>query len=197
MRKAVQVLLLLFAIGSLIATGVAFYRIVLASTIHGAPVRFVDATAGAYHIKVAFYNNPINAGDAIPFAIAPTSSTQGLLRYTVTATPGAGVSGSLTQSDISTQQSTPYGTPGSITFVTRGDWTMHIVVNGSAGQGQADIPIIAVAPPVMPAWLAWNIGLLPVYGLLVFWVTQVVRKRVTPITTQSPSEPQLVEMKGV
>jgi len=83
----------------------------------------------------------------------------------------------LTQSDMATQQSTPYGTPGSITFVTRGNWTMHIVVSGSAGRGQADIPITAVAPPAMPTWLAWNIGLLPLYGFLIFWGTQVVRKR--------------------
>lgn len=196
MRKSVQVLLLLFAIGSLIVTGIAFYRIVLASTIHGAPVRFVTTTAGPYAIKVAFYNNPINAGDAIPFAIAPTSGTSGPLRYTVTATPGPGVSGSLTQSDLSPQQSTPYVTPGNITFVTRGDWTLHIVVNGSAGQGQANIPIHAVAPPAIPTWLAWNIGLLPVYGLLVFWLTQVVRKRVNSTPTQLSEERQPVEMKG-
>jgi hypothetical protein len=126
-------------------------------------------------MKVAFYNNPINAGDAIPFALAPASGAKRSLHYTVTATPGPGVSGTLTQSDIDTQQSTPYGTPGSITFVTRGDWTMHLVVNGSAGQGHADIPITAVAPPAIPAWLAWNIGLLPVYGLLVFWIMQIRR----------------------
>ncbi len=198
MRKFIQVFLLLFAISSLIVTGIAFYRIVLASTIHGAPVRFVDATAGPYSLKVAFYNNPINAGDAIPFAIAPTSNTRGTLHYTVTATPGPGVSGTLTQSDISSQQSTPYGTPGSITFVTRGAWTLHITVNGSIGQGQADIPITTVAPPAMPAWLAWNIGLLPVYGLLVFWITQMVRKRTTQITAIQPAfKEQHVEIRGV
>jgi hypothetical protein len=197
MRKSIQVLLLLFAVGSLIVTGIAFYRIVLASTIHGAPVRFVETTAGPYHIKVAFYNNPINAGDIIPFAIAPASGTQGPLNYTVTATPGPGVSGSLTQSDISSQQSTPYGTPGSITFVTRGDWTMHITVNGSIGRGEADIPITAVAPPAIPTWLAWNIGLLPAYGLLVFWITQTIRKRTAQTIAQPADEVQHVEIRGV
>ncbi len=194
MRKAVQVLLLLFAIGALITTGIAFYRIVLVSTIHGAPVRFVNATAGQYQIRVAFYSDTINAGDAIPFAIAPAPGTQGTLSYTVTATPGPGVSGTFTQSDLSPQQQTPYGTPGSITFVTRGNWTMHIIVNG---QGQANIPITAVAPPAIPAWLAWNIGLLPAYGLLVFWIVQATRKRSARNTAQEPDEvPQFVEVKG-
>jgi hypothetical protein len=197
MRRSIQILLLLFTIGSLIVTGIAFYRIVLASTIHGAPVRFVDTTAGPYHLKVAFYNNPINAGDAIPFAIASTTSEQGTLNYTVTATPSSGVSGTLTQSDISPQQKTPYGTPGSITFVTRGDWTMHIAVKGSAGQGQADIPIIAVAPPAMPSWIAWNIGLLPLYGLLVFWIAQMARKRTVQTIPQPANEAQRVEIGGV
>lgn len=182
MRKATQVFLLLFAIGALIATGVAFYRIVLAATIHGAPIRFVDIKAGVYPLKVAFYADPINAGDVIPFAIASTSA-QGKLHYIVTATPGPGVSGSLTQGDINDQQSTPYGTPGSMTFVTRGDWTMHIAVSGPSGQAQADIPIVAASPSVIPAWLAWNIGLLPLYGLLIFWGTQIVRKRHAQIAT--------------
>jgi hypothetical protein len=70
---------------------------------------------------------------------------------------------------------------------------MHIVVNGSAGQGQANIPITAVAPSAIPTWLAWNIGLLPVYGLLAFWITQILRKRAA---TQSPDETAHVEMKG-
>ena len=195
MRKATQVFLLLFAIGALIATGVAFYRIALASAIHGAPVRFVDARAGVYPLKVAFYTDPINAGDVIPFAIASTFSAQGSLHYTVTAIPGPGVSGSLTQSDMNDQQSTPYGTPGSITFVTRGDWTMHIAVSGPAGRGQADIPITAVAPSAIPTWLAWNIGLLPLYGLLIFWGTQIVRKRSVQVATPAAEISPPVKMK--
>jgi hypothetical protein len=65
--------------------------------------------------------------------------------------------------------------PGSITLVTRGSWTLHIVINGPAGRGEAAIPLTAVTLPAMPAWLAWNIGLLPVYGLLLFWVVQTRR----------------------
>lgn len=197
MRKAIQILMFLFAIGALIVTGIAFYRIVLVSTIHGAPVRYVETTAGTYHIKVAFYDDPINAGDAIPFAIAPAAGTQGPLRYTVTATPGPGVSGSLTQSDMATQPSSSAETSGSITFVTRGNWTMHIIVNGSAGQGQANLPISAVAPSAMPTWLAWNIGLLPLYGLLVFWITQSIRKRTVQAALHPSKEKTYVDIQSV
>ncbi len=198
MRKAIQLILCILAVASLIVTGVAFYQIVLASTIHGAPVRFIDAIAGPYHIKVALYNNPINAGDAIPFNIAAAPGTQGSLTYQVTASPGPGVPGSLAQGDVNAQQNTPYGVPGSITLVTRGSWTLNIAVNGPAGQGEAAIPLTAVAPPAMPAWLAWNIGLLPVYGLLIFWVVQTRRKSGKQPEDKSAEQPVSAEMmKGV
>lgn len=172
MRKTIQIVLCLFAVGALVVTGVAFYQIVLASSIHGAPVRFIEAQAGPYPLKLALYNDPINAGDAMPFAIEVAPGMQGPLTYQVTASPGPGVSGSLAQGDINEQQHTSYGVPGSISLVTRGPWTLHIAISGPAGRGEAAIPLTAVAPPAIPAWLAWNIGLLPLYGLLLFWVAQ-------------------------
>jgi hypothetical protein len=175
MRKAIQLVLCLFAVAALVVTGVAFYQIVLASTIHGAPVRIIGAEAGPYPLKLALYNDPINAGDAIPFNIAVAPGTRGPLTYQVTASPGPGVPGSLSQGDVHAQQSTHYGVPGSITLVTRGLWTLNIIITGPAGRGEAEIPLNAVALPAMPVWLAWNIGLLPLYGLLLFWVVQTRR----------------------
>lgn len=175
MRRAIQLMLCVAAVGSLVVTGVAFYQIVLASTIHGAPVRFDNATAGPYALRIALYNDPISAGDAIPFDIAAAPGTQGPLSYQVTATPGPEVPGSVAQGDVNAGQTTPYGVPGSITLVTRGAWTLHIAVRGPAGAGAATLPLVAVAPPAMPGWLAWNIGLLPAYGLLIFWLAQARR----------------------
>ncbi len=175
MRKTIQIILCVLAAISLIVTGAAFYQIVLASTIHGAPVRFIHATAGPYPVTLALYNDTIDAGDLIPFDIAVTSSVQGPLTYQVMASPGPGVPASVAQGDVNARQSTPYGVPGSITLVTRGQWTLSIAISGSAGQGTAEIPLVAVAPPPMPAWLAWNIGLIPAYGLLIFWIAQTRR----------------------
>lgn len=171
-HKAIQFVLCLFAVCALVVTGIAFYRVVLASTIHGAPVRFIHTQAGPYPLTLAWYNEPINAGDVLPFAIAVAPGTPGKLTYQVTASPGPGVPGSLSQGDVDVQQQTPYGVPGSITLVTRGQWMLHITISGPEGLGEAAIPLTAVALPAMPAWLAWNIGLLPVYGLLLFWVLQ-------------------------
>lgn len=172
MRTIIQFVLGLFAVVALIVTGFAFYQIVLASTIHGAPVRYIDAQAGPYALKLALYSDSINAGEVIPFNIAVAPGTQGSLTYQVTARPGHGVPGGLSQGDVNARQSTSYGVPGSITLVTRGQWTLHIAITGPAGQGEAAIPLTAVTLPAIPAWLAWNIGLLPLYGLLLFWVVQ-------------------------
>jgi hypothetical protein len=175
MRKAIQLILFLFAVVSLIVTGIAFYQIVLASSIHGSPVRFIQVQAGPYPIKLALYSDSIQAGVVIPFNIAVAPGTRGPLAYQVTASPGPGVSGSLAQGDVNVQQNTSYDVPGSITLVTRGPWTLHIVISGSLGRGEATIPLMAVTFPAIPTWPAWNIGLLPVYGLLLFWVGQIRR----------------------
>lgn len=176
MRKTLQLFLLVCAIGVLLITAVAYYQIVLASSIHGTPVRFINTTAGPYQLRLALYNDPLPAGDALPFNIAAIG-TQEPLTYTVTATPNAGVAGSVAQGDVNMQQNTPYGVPGSISLVTRGDWTLHIVVNGPAGQGEATVPVTAVAPPAIPVWLAWIIGLLPLAGLVILWSMQWRQKQ--------------------
>ena len=48
MRTSIQLLLFLLALAALVETGVAFYQVVLGSTIHGTPVRFIDTTAGPH-----------------------------------------------------------------------------------------------------------------------------------------------------
>lgn len=156
-------------------TGIAFYQIVLAQSFHGAPVRFVKALAGPYPLTLALYSDSIQAGVVIPFTIAIAPGTQRPLTYQVTASPGPGVPGSLAQGEVNAQQSTPSGVPGSITLITRGPWTLHIVISGSAGRGEAAIPLTAVTYPAISAGVAWIIGLLPLYSLLLFLVVQVRR----------------------
>lgn len=190
MHKATQLVLSLFAVIALIVTGIAFYQTVLAGNIHGAPVRFLQAQAGPYRFTLALYSDSIQAGAVIPFNVAVTPGTPGPLTYQVTASPGPGVSGSLAQGDVNAQQNTPYGVPGSITLVTRGPWTLHIFISGALGRGEAAIPLTAVTYPAIPAWLAWIIGLLPLYGLLLFWIVQT-RRTAKERPTEEPVQPRI------
>lgn len=177
MRKTIQLVLCLYAVVALFVTGIAFYQIVLAESIHGSPVRFIKAQAGPYPFTLALYSDTIQAGVVIPFNIAVAPGTRGKLAYQVTASPSPGVPASLAQGDVNAEPRTPSGVPGSITLVTRGPWTLHIVISGSPGRGEAAILLTAVTFPAIQAWLAWNIGLLPVYGLLLFWIIQRVGAR--------------------
>src|ERR1051326_1899760 len=129
MRTTLQVVLGLFVVVALVATGIAFYQIVLASAIHGAPVRFIKAGANPYSLTLALYSDSINAGEVLPFNIAVAPGQPGPLTYQVTASPGPGVPGSLAQGEVNAQQSTLHGVPGSITLVTRGQWMLQIAIS--------------------------------------------------------------------
>jgi hypothetical protein len=65
---------------------------------------------------------------------------------------------------------------GDAEITVQGTWWLVIVVTGSAGQGEATVPIVATAPPAIPTWLGWLIGGIPLYALLAFLLTQRGRK---------------------
>jgi len=74
------------------------------------------------------------------------------------------------------------GIQGAAEITVKGPWTLHVTVNGAAGQGVANIPITAVALPPIPVWLGWSIGFVPFYVLCVFFVMQLSRDKKTEQT---------------
>src|SRR5215472_9240957 len=68
------------------------------------------------------------------------------------------------------------GVQGNAEITVQGLWNLDIVVTGSAGRGEASVPITATAPPALPTWLGWVIGGIPLYGLFVFLLLQRGRK---------------------
>src|SRR5262249_8205183 len=159
--------------------GVAFLfltiEIVLsvAATTHGStPARVVRVNAGPYALTVSLYTDPARAGFALPFAIAPNQPTTGTLTYTVNSVPGEDVDATPVHASLSVDAQVPNGVQGEAEISVRGDWSLQVVVNGPAGQGEADVPVTATAPPPMPPWLAWSLGFLPLVGLLAFLLLQ-------------------------
>ena len=55
---------------------------------------------------------------------------------------------------------------------------LHLTVTGPAGRGDADVPLTVTAPPPIPHWLGWALGLLPLAALLLFLLAQ--RPRAAP-----------------
>lgn len=165
---------LLLAVG-----GVAFIFLTveivfsIAATTHGStPARVAQVTAGPYALKVSLYTDPARAGFALPFAIAPQRPISGTLTYSVTTVPGFDVDATPVHAGLTPDAQVPNGVQGEAEISVQGDWSLHVVVTGPAGEGAADVPITATAPPLMPPWLAWSLGFLPLLGLLVFLLLQ-------------------------
>jgi hypothetical protein len=151
----------------------------IAATTHGStPARTVRVTAGPYALTVSLYTDPARAGFALPFAIAPELPTSGTLTYQVTSVPGFDVDATPVHASLSKDARVPNGVQGEAEITVQGDWSLQVVVNGPAGQGEADVPVTATAPPLMPSWLAWSLGFLPLVGLLAFLLLQ--RARIPP-----------------
>jgi hypothetical protein len=152
----------------------------IAATFPGTtPARVDHVTAGPYHLAVSLYTNPANAGYALAFAVAPTQAVNGTLTYQTYSLPGNGVDATPIRATFHTDPNVRNGIQGAAEITVKGPWTLQVTVNGSAGQGVANIPITAVALPPIPVWLGWSIGFVPFYVLCVFFVMQLSRDKKT------------------
>jgi hypothetical protein len=57
-------------------------------------------------------------------------------------------------------------------ITVQGRWHLHIVAIGPSGQGSVDVPVTATVLPLLPVWLGWPIGSLPLVGLFFFLLMQ-------------------------
>jgi len=177
MAKPFQFLLLAFGVIVLLAVGGEIIYSIAATTHGSTPARVVQVHAGPYPLTVSLYTYPAHASYALPFAIAPRRSTRGTLTYTVTSIPApSDMPTTPVCASLSPDPNVHNGVQGAAEITVQGTWALDILVTGSAGQGEASIPISATAPPAIPTWLGWAIGGIPLYGLLVFLLTQRGRK---------------------
>ena len=186
MPKTLQFFLLAVGVIALLAVlGEIGYSI--AATTHGnTPARVVHVQAGPYPLTVNLYTYPARASYALPFSIAPQQPINGTLTYDISSLPDpSDVPATPVRASVTPDPNVHNGIQGNAEITVQGDWTLDIVVNGVAGSGEASVPIVATAPPAIPPWLGWVIGLIPFYGLLVFLLMQRGRKKrqeQTPVT---------------
>jgi hypothetical protein len=177
MAKPFQFLLLACGvIALLVVGGEVIYSI--AATTHGStPARVVQEQAGPYQLTVSLYTYPAHASYALPFAIAPQQPVNGTLSYDVTSIPDqSDVPATPVRASLSTDPNVHNGVQGDAEITVQGRWYLNIVVTGSAGRGEAFVPITATAPPAIPSWLGWFIGFIPLYGVLIFLLVLRSRK---------------------
>lgn len=150
----------------------------VAATTHGnTPARITQVTAGPYPLKVSLYKDPADAGFALPFAIAPQKMARGLLIYEVSSIPGKEVDATEVRASIAADTHVMNGVQGGAEITVQGPWSLHIIITGPAGRGEAMVPIRAIGPAALPLWAGWLIGCTPLYGLLIFLLAQRGQKK--------------------
>lgn len=167
----------------LLAVGVIAFLILLieiglsiAATLPGnTPARVAHVDAGPYPLTVILYKDPANAGFALPFSITAQHPKNGSLTFDVSSIPDRGVDATPVHASVT---NTANGAQGTAEITVQGGWTLEVNVDGPAGHGTATVPIRATAPPAIPSWLGWLIGLIPLYGLFLFLLMQRNRKKV-------------------
>ncbi|GCE28823.1 hypothetical protein KDA_43070 [Dictyobacter alpinus] len=183
MSKPLQFVLLgIGVLALLVVLGELAYSV--AATTHGStPARVVKVNAGKYPLTVNLYTYPAKASYALPFSIEPQQPINGKLSYDVTSTPDpSDASATPVRAGLSPDANHPNAIQGTAEITVQGLWTLDISVNGPDGPGEARIPITATAPPALPQWLGWAIGLIPIYGLTIFLIAQRRRPK-----TQQPT----------
>jgi hypothetical protein len=176
----------------LLAVGVVAFLVLLveiglsiAATLPGStPARVVQVKAGPYPLTVSLYKDSANAGYALPFTISSPQAKS--LTFDASTVPAEGVDATPVHASLT---ATPNGAQGTAEITVQGAWTLQVDVNGSAGPGTALVPINATAPPAIPLWLGWLIGLIPLYGLLLFLLLQRNRKAAQTVTVVAGDAP--------
>jgi hypothetical protein len=157
----------------------------IAATLPGSmPARVVQVKAGPYPLTVNLYKDPANAGYALPFTISSPQAKS--LTFDATTVPAEGVDATPVHASLT---ATANGAQGTAEITVQGAWTLEVDVNGPAGPGTALVPINATAPPAIPFWLGWLIGLIPLYGLLLFLLLQRNRKAAQAVTVVAGDAP--------
>jgi hypothetical protein len=135
-----------------------------------APIKTIDVRIGPYPMRVSYYTEA-QGGKPLSFSIEPQEALAGPIEYQVTAVPGTTVNAVPIKARLTPDPNLPGAVRGIVNLPVSGQWMLTIDVTGPKGRGGADVPILAGAPPAMPEWLGWLIGLLPVWLIigLVIW----------------------------
>jgi hypothetical protein len=182
-QRALAAAAALTLLGLLVAIGLQ----IVATQPGSKPARVVGVHAGPYPLTVSLYRDPAVAGYALPIAIAPSQPVRGPLTYAVMSVPGLGVDATPVNASLGADPQTIYGAVGAVEITVQGPWFLRIAVDGPDGSGVASVSITAKPAVVIPAWIAWPIGLIPAIGLTLFFLAQHLRTDDTPEAPVAPA----------
>ena len=132
-----------------------------------APIKTINVRIGPYPMIVSYYTEA-HGGQPLVFSIAPEAGQPGPTSYQVTAVPGTLVNAVPVKAVLEDDPEHAGGVKGTVNLPVSGQWMLSIDVDGPLGPRYEDVPVLAGAPPAMPEWLGWLIGLVPVWAIVVF-----------------------------
>ena len=172
------ILLLLFLVAAFTAAG-------------SSPLATQDAQVGPYRLLLSFYSLP-RVGQQLNMTIQSKIPGQQVQFSQVVLNPAPGTDANTVRVSINPDADNPAVYDVYVTPPVRGPWLLHLTIKGSTGSVTGNIPISVAGPPVIPTWLGWLIGLLPLPLLIAFIWLQVNwrkarREQVKQEALQKPS----------
>jgi len=132
-----------------------------------APLRSADVRVGPHAMTVTYHTEP-RGGGVLEFVIHPAGAPADTI-FEVQAVPGSATAAVPVRAELEPQSD---HIEGRVTLPVSGQWLLEITASNPAPGGptvaQGFAPVLAGAPPVIPVWLGWLIGLLPVAVMMAF-----------------------------
>jgi hypothetical protein len=148
-----------------------------------------ECTAGDYRVKLTLNQTSFNTTDEYFLTVDQLTPLSADWRLEVDVIPSRGTSATTVKftddnGDRARRQM-------KIHFPIGGSWTIQVIIQGQLNNGYLRLPATVEAPPKLPDWLAWAIGLSPLIGLIGFAIGQwrlIVRRKRAVRLAQAESE---------
>ena len=139
------------------------------------PLRTFSARLGPYPVEVEYYNTP-SGGQALSFRVVPKNREAAPSSYAVTAVPDTTLDAIPVKATLAPDKDGSGAVRGTVNLPVSGQWLLLIDADGPLGKGSGSAPVLASAPPAIPLWLGWLIGLTPVWAILVIVASRAPRR---------------------
>jgi|GEM_PF-2123081 len=148
-----------------------------------------ECTAGNYRVKLTLNQTSFNTTDDYFVTVDQLDSLSSDWRLEVDVIPSRGTSATTVKYTDDNGDRVRRQTK--IHFPIGGSWTIQVIIQGQVNNGYLRLPATVEAPPKLPDWLAWVIGLSPLIGLIGFAIGQwrfIVWRKRAALLVQAESE---------
>jgi hypothetical protein len=133
----------------------------------GEPEAVASARIGPYLVEVRYFAAPVG-GRELPFEIVPAGRGPAPALYDVLAVPGPATNAVPVYAQMMVAPDHA-GAVGRVNLPVSGQWLLNIEVDGPLGPAGGEAAVLAAPPAAaMPTWLAWLVGLTPVWATVGF-----------------------------